>query len=60
MCIEHWVESAADSVLVMGIAFMYKNKMNRKIVKRELKPYGDYLINKSVLIFKKKKSSISS
>lgn len=29
--------------------------MNRKVVKRESKPYSDYLINKNVLILKKKR-----
>lgn len=59
MCVEYWVKSAADPVLFMGITFMYKNKMNRKIVKGELKPYSDYLINKSVLILKKIKVALA-
>lgn len=49
------MKSAADPVLLMGIKFMHKNKMNRKVVKRESKPYSDYLINKNVLILKKKR-----
>jgi len=53
------VKSAADPVLLMGIKFMHKNKMNRKVVKRESKPYSDYLINKNVLILKKREVALA-
>jgi len=33
--------------------------MNRKVVKRESKPYSDYLINKNVLILKKREVALA-